>query len=574
VSSIRHETPPPRRNEQKPYAIPYHPAPIDLRLDANEGPPPPRAVIDALATLDAETLRRYPNARELECALASRHGVEPERVVATAGADGAIDRICRAFLGPGRDLILPVPTFEMVARYADFAQACTVEVDWPGGPFPTEDVRAAAGANAALIVVVSPNNPTGAVAQVADLMCLSEACPQSMILLDAAYGEFAETDLTAVGLTLPNVIITRTLSKAWGLAGLRVGYAIAPMEYAQRLHSSGGPYDVSGPSLQLALAALMGDTSYVERYIERVRTERAELAACMCELGGEPVQSQANFVLARVPNAVWLRDALAGLGIGVRIFPDQPKLASHVRITCPGDESSWARLRQALVAAQRPQAILFDLDGVLADVSGSYRQAIVETAESFGVRVTPEEVAHAKASADANNDWVVTQRLISARGVVAALGEITRCFETVYQGDSKRDGLWKTERLLPDLALLRRLRDGVKLGIVTGRPRRDALRFLQHSRIDTLFDVLVCMEDAPRKPDPAPVSLALRRLGVERAWLVGDSPDDLRAARAAGVVPLGIVAPSDDSAAVVPGLYSAGAARVLATLDELEELLP
>jgi phosphoglycolate phosphatase-like HAD superfamily hydrolase len=109
---------------------------------------------------------------------------------------------------------------------------------------------------------------------------------------------------------------------------------------------------------------------------------------------------------------------------------------------------------------------------------------------------------------------------------------------------------------------------------VTGRPRDEARWFLERMGIADLFRAVVCMEDAARKPDPAPVRLALARLGVRRAWMIGNTPDDVRAAAGADVVPLGVVAPGDDLAATAAALADAGAARVLDQLADLEELLP
>ncbi len=122
--------------------------------------------------------------------------------------------------------------------------------------------------------------------------------------------------------------------------------------------------------------------------------------------------------------------------------------------------------------------------------------------------------------------------------------------------------------------VLERLAKRLPLAIVTGRPRDEARWFLERAGFANLFRAVVCMEDAPRKPDPAPVRLALARLGVQRAWMVGNTPDDIRAASGASVVPLGVVAPGDDLAATSTALTDAGAASVIAHVADLEELLP
>ena len=114
----------------------------------------------------------------------------------------------------------------------------------------------------------------------------------------------------------------------------------------------------------------------------------------------------------------------------------------------------------------------------------------------------------------------------------------------------------------------------MRLAIVTGRTREDALRTLDGAGISDLFETLVCMHDAPSKPDPAPLRLAMERLGVSRAWMLGDTVDDIAAARAAGVLPVGVLLPGDDSSGAAEALLKTGAARVLRSLTEVEELLP
>jgi HAD superfamily hydrolase (TIGR01548 family) len=555
------------------YHVPRAGAPIDLPLDGNEGVAPPAAVLAAFAAEGPEALRRYPDARVLEAVLAARLGVAPAQVVATAGGDDALERACRAVLAPGRELVLPLPTFEMLDRFGRMAGADVVPVPWPGPRYPTEAVIAAVTPRTAAIAVVSPNNPTGAVATAADLARLSAAAPRALLLVDLAYVEFADEDLTAAALALPNAAVFRTLSKAWGLAGLRVGYAAGPEPFIGWLRAVGLPYAVSRPATQMAAARLADGDEAIRPFLEDVRRERAALSATLAACGAAPAPSQANFVFARHPAPDWIRDALAGLGIGVRIFPGKEHLDDALRISCPGEPAALARVEHALRTALRPQALLFDADGVLVDVSTSYREAIVQTAAHFGVRLTTAEVAAAKAQPGSNNDWVLTRRLLAERGVDVPLGAVTAHFEALYQGADGRPGLRERESLLCERALLERLARRLPLGVVTGRPRTDAERFLQVHGVADCFRAVVCMEDAALKPDPAPVRLALVRLGVERAWLVGDSPDDVRAARGAGVVPLGVVAPGDGHDGAAERLVRAGAGRVLGSLGELEGLV-
>jgi len=557
-----------------PYRVPRAGAPTDLVLDGNEGAVPPEDLLDALRAQVPGVLRDYPSTGGLAADLAARLGVAPEQVVVTAGADDALDRVCRAVLAPGREVILPVPGFEMIARYAALAGGEAVHVAWPEGAFPTDAVLGAVTERTALIVVTSPNNPTGAVATAEDLRRLSAGAPGAVLLVDLAYVEFADEDLTAAALALPNAVVTRTLSKAWGLAGLRVGYAAGPAEIVGWLRVAGAPYAVAGPSVALARARLRSGEAEMAAFVGRIREEREALESVCAEVGLRPVPSQANFLLLDAGDAVWLRDAMAGLGIAVRAFPGRADLEGRVRIALPGDGSRFERLAAALRVVRAPEALLFDLDGVLADVSGSFRVAIRETCAAFGVRVDFEAIAAIKREGDANDDWVVSQRLIARGGVQASLPEVTATFERLYQGADGEPGLRERERLLVSRSFLEGLAARVPLGIVTGRPRGDADRFLGGQGIADLFGVVVCKEDGPIKPDPFPVREALRRLGVTRAWMVGDTADDVRAARAGGVLPLGVVAPGEDRVATEPNLVAAGAARVLDALGDLEDLWP
>ncbi|MFO7610618.1 MAG: aminotransferase class I/II-fold pyridoxal phosphate-dependent enzyme [Candidatus Krumholzibacteriia bacterium] len=546
-------------------------APGALRLDANEGDAP--AFLAGSWPLALDALRRYPDARELEADLAGRFGLAPDQVLVTAGGDDGIDRLCRRFLAGGRELVLTEPTFEMFARHARLAGGRLRAVPWWEGPYPTRQVAACLGPATGLVAVVSPNNPTGAVATADDLVRLRAAAGKVPLLLDAAYAEYADQDLTAAALALPGTLVLRTLSKAWGLAGLRVGCLLGPAALLAELRAWGQPYAVAGTSVALARQALAGGEDAMLTGVASAKATRAALAAQLDRLGARPLPSQGNFILCRPRDAAFTAAALGSLGVSVRTWPGHPLLGGCLRVTGPGAADERAQLERALDTALAPEALLLDMDGVIADEGPSYRESIVAVLAQAGCAVTRADIARAKAAGGANDDWELTRRLLAERGVDLPLDEVVDRFQAAYLGTGGRRGLCERETLIPARAVLSDLAARLPLAIVTGRPRADAERFLARENLRGLFAAVVTRDDAPPKPDPAPVREALRRLGVRRAWLVGDTPDDLNAARAAGVVPVGIRPPAvaDDTG---EALAAAGAARILDRLADLKELLP
>lgn len=345
-----HTLPPPvpRAARATAYSPPAPAGPIDLHLDANEGP---ATWVDIGAIASARpgpAASRYPSARDLERDLARGLSIDPTRVIVTAGGDEAIDRACRAFLEPGRELILPSPTFEMIGRYADAAGATVLRTPWPIGPYPIEEVLRLITPRTAMIALVSPNNPTGAVATGSDIARLSRQAPHALLLVDLAYAEFASEDLTAPALSLPNVLVVRTFSKAYGLAGLRVGYAAGPEPIVRVLRAVAGPYPVSGLSLAVAREALRDAASQIPARVRCAREERQALFDLLASLGARPNPSDANFVLARFDDAARIWQSLASSGISVRRFPPGSGLDDCLRITCPCEPAAFARLSTAL----------------------------------------------------------------------------------------------------------------------------------------------------------------------------------------------------------------------------------
>jgi HAD superfamily hydrolase (TIGR01548 family) len=274
--------------------------------------------------------------------------------------------------------------------------------------------------------------------------------------------------------------------------------------------------------------------------------------------GIERRPSEGNFILFRIPDARWISDALASAGIAVRIFQESI-VDDWIRVTIPVDSADLDRALVAMDAALRPEAMLFDLDGVIADVSRSYRAAIRGTAGAFGVVIEDDAIDAIKAEGDANDDWALTRKLIERQGIKVDPDAVTREFQRRYLGPVDRPGLRDLESLLVDRKFLGRLRDRMPIGLVTGRPRAEAIWFLDRYGLTERFEVVVAREDAPLKPSPRGIRSALETMGVERAWFIGDTVDDVVAARAAGLVPVGVS--RDDGGDSI--LFKAGAARVV-----------
>ena len=339
------------------YPEPPRRRPVTMRLHASEGPPPPPALLEAMFARARGVVNHYPDSGPLEALLAEGLGLEPERLLVTAGADEAIERICRAYLEPGRNLVLADPGFEMIGKCGTLAGASLRPYRWMGEPFPTEDLRRKIDADTGVVAVITPHNPTGLAMGEADLRAVAESSEGALLMVDLAYTEFADADLTGVALEYEHAVAVRSLSKAWGLAGLRIGYACGHPEIVARLRAAGGPYAMSTVSLWLAEQWLRTGEPFKRAYVTAVRGRRARIAQLLRGSGAEVWPSQTNFVLTRTPGAGTLRETLAAQGIVVRGFPGHPCLGDCLRIGCPPDEESMRRfcrvLERSLEGARR-----------------------------------------------------------------------------------------------------------------------------------------------------------------------------------------------------------------------------
>eukprot|EP01061_Rhynchopus_euleeides_P005350 TRINITY_DN14613_c0_g1_i1.p2 TRINITY_DN14613_c0_g1~~TRINITY_DN14613_c0_g1_i1.p2 ORF type:complete len:242 (+),score=105.40 TRINITY_DN14613_c0_g1_i1:53-778(+) len=212
------------------------------------------------------------------------------------------------------------------------------------------------------------------------------------------------------------------------------------------------------------------------------------------------------------------------------------------------------------------RGLLLDMDGVLAEVKQSYRQCIVDTAAAFGSTVTFKEITAEKLKGNANNDWVLTRKMLADRGIEASLQDITDKFEEIYSE------LRKLETLIPAVGVIEELhrRCEGRVAIVTGRPRKDCEFFLEQFGLSRFVSHSVCMEDGPPKPAPNAVETACKHLDLHPAetLMIGDTVDDILAAVSAGGRGVGTLLPDDHARTVIENAAFETVPSVVAMLEK------
>ena len=330
----------------------YHPplgGRTGLRLDFNENTVgcSPR-VLERLRRITFEELARYPEREPVEAVVAAHLGVDSDEVLLTNGVDEAIHLICEAYLEPGDEVCIAVPTFSMYEIFAAATGARVVSVPATDNfAFPAEGLRRQINSSTLLIVIANPNNPTGAAASLEDLVLIAESAPNAALLVDEAYFEFHGETLLREWRTRPNVFVARTFSKAYGLAGLRIGVLCGNREQMSAVRRVASPYNVNSVALA-CLPEALADGAYVQQYVEDVRAGRKKLQGALESLAIPYWPSSANFVLMRLGelNSAFIR-GMRDRGILVRDRSRDYGCQGCVRITL-GSKEQTQKLLTAL----------------------------------------------------------------------------------------------------------------------------------------------------------------------------------------------------------------------------------
>ena len=321
-------------------------API-IKLNTNENPyPPSPQALAVLHNFASEGLRRYPDpfAHDFCQAVSEALGVPSDWVIVGNGSDDLLNLLVRASAeGHDRPVVYPMPTYVLYRTLATLQPATAIEIPYgPNFQLPIAELVAAQGA---LTLIATPNSPSGHVVPLADLRQLAQQA-QGIVVIDEAYVDFAETTALSLVQEFANVIVLRTLSKGYALAGLRLGFGVANPQLLAGLFKVKDSYNIDAIAIAVGAAALR-DQAYKNACAAKIKLSRSHLTTELKQLGFTVLTSHGNFVLATPPegNAAFLQAKLKTQGILVRYF-NQAGLADKLRISI-----GTAAQNQALIAA-------------------------------------------------------------------------------------------------------------------------------------------------------------------------------------------------------------------------------
>lgn len=331
--------------------------PVDLADNTNRWGMPPAAA-RVVRELGAEALTRYPDAYggPLKRALGTYLDVPPESIVTGCGSDDVLDCAFRAFAEPGDRVAIAEPTFVMASTFARTNGLAPIAV--PLTASYDVDAGAMLAAKPRIAYVCAPNNPTGTVASRAALERVTSD-RGVVVLIDEAYAEFAGDSALDLA-RRDHVLVVRTMSKAFGLAGLRVGYAVGAPALVAEIEKARGPYKVNALAQAAAIAALDEDLAWVLQYVQRAIESRDRLTGALRERGLTVLDSAANFVFVAVAGAPRVAAAMRERGVAVRPFAGLPRISPEL------DASGGAGLRISAGPWPMMQQVLDALDAALA----------------------------------------------------------------------------------------------------------------------------------------------------------------------------------------------------------------
>ncbi len=547
--------------ELKAYSPPLEGRRERIRLDFNENTV---GFPEQYAQESSTHYTCYPEYQAFLSQLSVSWGIPEENLLLTNGSDEALFLSAFTFIEPGQDAALTMsPTFSLIPHYLRLVGSQLIEVFYMADlQYNTVAIEQTLKAQPIkLAIFASPDNPTGAMLPKESIRQWCRLYSDTLFVIDEAYAEYADASALPLIQEFANLIVTRTFSKAWGLAGLRLGVMVGSSELMEILRRVRSPYSVNAMAIQTA-ARLLLQMPMIQAEARATMARKAWVLDDIRQRGYSVISGQANFFMIGIGlDVAGFCQFFEKHGLLLRNQSARPGLRGMVRVSI-GTQAEMERFLQVLDQVRQKRVLLFDMDDTLVDTSQSFDVTINRLVERYaGQGLLPGELATLRAEGGFNDDWEATVELLRRRGVHKTYDEIAGEAQSLYLSLAPEVETWLAE---PEL--FERLKQTHRLGVATGRCRVEYTP-IWRERFEPLFETVICQDDDPhcaKKPSPELLKKALSLMDAEGGLYVGNSVDDMCAAKAAGLTAVGITHTN-----TAETLLKAGADFVIASLDEL-----
>ncbi len=532
---------------------------MTLKLDFNERSDSVPKWLDGF-NLDKQCLWQYPDRQKIEALIAEKYLTTMNNVLLSNGGDESIELLFKFCKLNNQSILLPTPAFSQYTHQLGIWKInCTVVPGLSNLNIDVNQLKQNVKPNQWMIIT-RPNNPTGECIPETTLIDLIESAKgnNANVFLDEAYIEFLykNSDID-YALEYDNVISLRTFSKAYGLAGARIGYLIGNAELINHFKKIAMPFNVNQVSLQLAKMALQ-NSQEVDVYCQKIAENRDNIYVLLKSMGVDVYNGKGNFLLFKSHKKIKLLLKSYLLKNGIQIKTELNALPDCVRITIPNNID---QLQSILKTVFQPEILGFDMDGVLIDTSQSYDASIIKTVEYFtNDTIDVDKITELREKGGFNNDWDLTKSLIQQAGFTVWSTDVVDKFQEYYNVYKSNE----VNLLEPSLAD-KIFNKNYTTAIITGRPKLEALTGVKQLQIQPNY-VISADDVADQKPSPMGINWLQTKTNKNRMWFCGDTIDDMQAGTAANCVCIGIGKNAQS-------LYNAGADIVLNNINEIRELL-
>ena len=541
----------------KAYSAPMEGRRDFVRLDFNEN----TVGIKALRQ-EYGDVQQYPEYGELLTELAREFNIPQENLLLTNGSSEGLFLSAFCFIEPGEDRALTTsPTFALIPQYLSVAGAYLIQIeDTDELEFDLEGIEKALDQNIKIATFANPNNPTGATIPRDQLLSWSQKYRETLFVVDEAYLDYGGETLMDEAVKRENLIVLRTFSKAWGIAGMRLGMMVGAQRLLEEIRKVKAPYSVNSPAVAAALKLLKRRTE-IATLASSVNSLKKELEVEIRRFGYQVILRQGNsFLLGVGPDSQALTDFCRSNGVLVRNQSSSRKISGYIRVTIGTREECW-KFINCLEEFRKTSALIFDLDDTLVDTSRSYDQTVLAMVKKYsGKEIERQELMDLRLEGGFNDDWQATTELLKRRGIEVDFDQLTQDAQAYYLNIAKEN-----ENLVLNRDMLAQLGKRYRLFILTGRYRSEYEPVW--GELDELFERVYCVDDFDKenpKPSGEMLQAIIKANNLQVATYIGNSIDDMAAAAAAGIAGIGIASNMSAEA-----LSQAGANVICTDINEL-----